>query len=174
MKVFGIAGHSGMGKTTLLERLVPEIASRGRRVSLIKHSHKDVDIDRPGKDSYRLREAGCHEVLLLGNRRWALMHETRDGEEPGLAELVARLDGCDFVLIEGFKQGDFPKLEVWRAELGRPTLWPDWPGILAIATDGPLPAGAPHPEGGTLDLHDTRAIADFVVAHAAPRDAIRF
>ena len=77
MKAFGIAGHSGMGKTTLLERLVPEIAARGLRVSLIKHSHKNIDIDRPGKDSYRLREAGCHEVLLLGNDRWALMHELR-------------------------------------------------------------------------------------------------
>ena len=85
MKVFGIAGHSGMGKTTLLERLVPEISARGLVVSLIKHSHKNIDIDRPGKDSYRLRESGCKEVLLLGNDRWALMHELRGAAEPRLA-----------------------------------------------------------------------------------------
>lgn len=85
MKVFGIAGHSGMGKTTLLERLVPELGARGLVVSLIKHSHKNIDIDRPGKDSYRLREAGCSEVLLLGNDRWALMHELRGAAEPHLA-----------------------------------------------------------------------------------------
>jgi molybdopterin-guanine dinucleotide biosynthesis protein B len=84
MKIFGIAGHSGMGKTTLLERLVPAIAARGLVVSLIKHSHKNIDIDRPGKDSYRLRESGCKEVLLLGNDRWALMHELRGAPEPSL------------------------------------------------------------------------------------------
>ena len=104
MKVFGIAGHSGMGKTTLLERLVPEIASRGLVVSLIKHSHKNVDIDRPGKDSYRLRESGCKEVLLLGNDRWALMHELRGDAEPRLDSLIDRMQHCDLVLIEGFKK----------------------------------------------------------------------
>ncbi|MDP1647083.1 MAG: molybdopterin-guanine dinucleotide biosynthesis protein B [Rubrivivax sp.] len=166
MKVFGIAGHSGMGKTTLLERLVPEITSRGLVVSLIKHSHKkNIDIDRPGKDSYRLREAGCSEVLLLGNDRWALMHELRGAEEPPLDYLLSRLQRCDLVLIEGFKNGGFPKLEVWRAELGKPTLWPDWPGILAIASDGPLPA----PGITRLDLADTAAIAGFVLANAAGR-----
>lgn len=91
MKVFGVAGHSGMGKTTLLERLVPELRSRGLAVSLIKHSHKDIDIDRPGKDSYRLREAGCSEVLLLGDKRWALMHELRAEAEPSLDYLLDRM-----------------------------------------------------------------------------------
>ena len=162
-KVFGIAGRSGMGKTTLLERLVPELKRRGLRVSLIKHSHKDIEIDRPGKDSWRLREAGCHEVLLLGERRWALMHELRGGGEPSLDELLPRLTGCELVLVEGFKGGDFPKLEVWRAEPGKPPLWPNWPGIVAIATDTPqaLPSGA-----AGLDLADAAAIAEFVVAHA--------
>jgi molybdopterin-guanine dinucleotide biosynthesis protein B len=139
MKVFGITGHSGMGKTTLLERLVPQLRSRGLAVSLIKHSHKNIDIDRPGKDSYRLRESGCTEVLLLGNVRWALMHELRDAEEPPLGYLLERMQRCDLVLIEGFKDDDFPKLEVWRAEVGKPTLWPDWPGIVAIASHGALP-----------------------------------
>ena len=166
MKVFGIAGHSGMGKTTLLERLVPELSSRGLAVSLIKHSHKAIDIDRPGKDSYRLREAGCMEVLLLGNDRWALMHELRGAAEPPLEELLKHMQHCDLVLVEGFKGGNFPKLEVWRAELGKPTLWPSWPGIAAIACEGPTPEawGAAAPRCMRLD--DTAVIAAFVIDHA--------
>jgi molybdopterin-guanine dinucleotide biosynthesis protein B len=166
MKVFGIAGHSGMGKTTLLERLVPELSSRGLVVSLIKHSHKTIEIDRPGKDSYRLRESGCKEVLLLGNERWALMHELRGAEEPALPYLIERLQHCDIVLIEGFKQGEFPKLEVWRAELGQATLWPLWPGIIGIASDGPCPPGH-GPLPAWLDLADTPAITGFVLEHAS-------
>ncbi|MBA4177605.1 MAG: molybdopterin-guanine dinucleotide biosynthesis protein B [Leptothrix sp. (in: Bacteria)] len=163
MKVFGIAGRSGMGKTTLLERLVPALTARGLVLSLVKHSHKAIEIDQPGKDSYRLREAGCSEVLLLGHGRWALMHELRGADEPPLAYLLSRLQRCDLVLVEGFKDGDFPKLEVWRAELGLTTLWPAWPGIRAIASDGPPPSA----EVTGLDLADTTAIADFVLAHAA-------
>jgi molybdopterin-guanine dinucleotide biosynthesis adapter protein len=163
MKLFGITGHSGMGKTTLLERLVPELTSRGLVVSLIKHSHKSIEIDRPGKDSHRLREAGCMEVLLLGNERWALMHELRGADEPPLEYLVGRLQHCDLVLIEGFKQGEFPKLEVWRPSLGRPPLWPLWPGIVAIASDEP--AAVP-PGPAALDLANTAQIADLVVARA--------
>ena len=178
MKVFGIAGHSGMGKTTLLERLVPELTSRGLVVSLIKHSHKSIEVDRPGKDSYRLREAGCSEVLLLGHDRWALMHELRGAEEPALDYLLGRMQRCDLVLIEGFKQGGFPKLEVWRRALARPTLWPQWPGITAIASDGPwlaadtpteapadIPADTPLPTW--LDLADTAAIGRLVVDRAS-------
>jgi molybdopterin-guanine dinucleotide biosynthesis protein B len=165
MRVFGIAGHSGMGKTTLLERLVPELIARGLVVSLIKHSHKAIEIDRPGKDSYRLREAGCSEVLLLGSQRWALMHELRGTDEPPLEYLLSRLQHCDLVLVEGFKGGDFPKLEVWRAEVGKPTLWPDWPGIVAIASDSARPSS----DVTRLDLLDIAAVADFVLAHAAQR-----
>ena len=172
MKLFGIAGHSGMGKTTLLERLVPEIASRGLVVSLIKHSHKNIDIDRPGKDSYRLRESGCKEVLLLGNDRWALMHELRGAPEPSLDYLLDRMQQCDVVLVEGFKGGEFPKLEVWRASEGKPTLWPDWPGIVVIASDTPprTPEEASVTPGlARLDLSDVPAIAAFVLAHAQSR-----
>jgi molybdopterin-guanine dinucleotide biosynthesis protein B len=165
MKVFGIAGHSGMGKTTLLERLVPELTARSLVVSLIKHSHKAIEIDRPGKDSYRLREAGCSEVLLLGDDRWALMHELRGANEPPLDYLLSRLQDCDLVLVEGFKGGDFPKLEVWRAEVGKPTLWPDWPGIVAIASDTAIPS----PEVTRLNLLDVAAIANFVLSSAAVR-----
>jgi molybdopterin-guanine dinucleotide biosynthesis protein B len=164
MKVFGIAGHSGMGKTTLLERLVPELTSCGLVVSLIKHSHKNIDIDRPGKDSYRLRESGCKEVLLLGNDRWALMHELRGADEPPLDYLLERMQHCDLVLIEGFKNGGFPKLEVWRSALGKATLAPDWPGIVGLACDAPpvLPAA----DLPCFDLGDTCGIADFVMSRA--------
>jgi molybdopterin-guanine dinucleotide biosynthesis protein B len=172
MKIFGIAGHSGMGKTTLLERLVPAITARGLVVSLIKHSHKNIDIDRPGKDSYRLRESGCKEVLLMGNDRWALMHELRGAPEPSLDYLLDRLQHCDLVLIEGFKHGDFPKLEVWRSSEGKATLWPAWPGILAIASDTPdnVPAATDAaPDVVPLDLANIAAVADFVLAHAQTR-----
>ena len=165
MKVFGIAGHSGMGKTTLLERLVPEITSRGLVVSLIKHSHKNIDIDRPGKDSYRLRESGCKEVLLLGNDRWALMHELRGAQEPTLDYLLDRMQHCDLVLIEGFKGGEFPKLEVWRDGLGKTTLWPEWPGIVAIASDKPVSSA----KVMQLDLSDATSIASFAMQHATLR-----
>ena len=171
MRTFGIAGHSGMGKTTLLERLVPAFTARGMVVSLIKHSHKAIEIDRPGKDSYRLRQAGCSEVLLLGDGRWALMHELRGAPEPPLDYLLSRLQHCDLVLVEGFKGGDFPKLEVWRTGPGKPTLWPAWPGIVGIACDGEpeLPQGGARgaaDDVARLDLADTEAIARFVLDRA--------
>ena len=172
MKIFGIAGHSGMGKTTLLERLVAELTARGLVVSLVKHSHKDIDVDRPGKDSYRLRESGCKEVLLLGEQRWALMHELRGAAEPCLDELLDRMQNCDLLLVEGFKSGDFPKLEVWRSNLGKPTLWPDWPGILAVASDTPRRVGARSASAAELTwlpLPDTATIASFVLANATVR-----
>lgn len=163
MKIFGIAGHSGMGKTTLLERLVPELGARGLVISLIKHSHKRIDVDRPDKDSYRLRESGCKEVLLLGQERWALMHELRGADEPPLDYLLSRMQRCDLVLVEGFKNGNLPKLEVWRAALGKPLLWLTWPGIVGVASDTPLPT----PGVTRLDLADTVSTADFVLSRAA-------
>lgn len=165
MKVFGIIGHSGMGKTTLLERLIPEIVSRGLVVSLIKHSHKNIDIDRPGKDSYRLRESGCTEVLLLGNDRWALMHELRGTKEPSLDFLLDRMQECDLVLVEGFKNGEFPKLEVWRHSLVKPALWQSWPGIVAIATDTVEWV----PDLANFELSDVSSIATFIINHAGNR-----
>ena len=165
MKIFGITGHSGMGKTTLLEKLIPELRSRGLTVSLIKHSHKDIEVDRPGKDSYRLRESGCTEVMLLGHNRWALMHELRGAIEPPLEYLLARLQSCDMVLLEGFKSGDFPKLEVWRAALNKLPLGKGWPGIVATASDALhlLP-----PDTFKLELSDTKAIADLVLRKSRP------
>ena len=163
MRVFGIAGHSGMGKTTLLEHLVPELQARDLVVSVIKHSHKDLDIDRPGKDSYRLRETGCQEVLVMGRSRWVLMHELSEDSEPPLTQLLDKLQACDLVLVEGFKQGDFPKLEVWRAAVEKSPLWPTLPGVIAMASDNPVaPFGMP-----ALPLSDITRIANFIVEHAA-------
>ena len=175
MKVLGVVGHSGMGKTSLLEQLIPVLADRGLRVSLIKHSHKDVDIDRPGKDSYRLRAAGGHEVMLLGKQRWALVHELRGAPEPSLPHLLGRLQPCDLVLVEGFKSDNFPKLEVWRLSRGQPTLWPQWPQIVGIASD--TPGALPWVSDGEkpplqLDLHNLESIADFVLEHAQPAESL--
>jgi molybdopterin-guanine dinucleotide biosynthesis adapter protein len=167
MKIFGITGHSGMGKTTLLERLIPELRRRGLSVSLVKHSHKAIDIDRPGKDSHRLREAGCSEVLLMGEGRWALMHELRGAEPPPLEHLLGRLAACDLVLIEGFGHGVHPKLEVWREALGKPPLALQREGIVAVASDTPARVQAPC---AALDLHDTGAIADLALARAQTWD----
>lgn len=175
MKVLGVVGYSGMGKTSLLEQLLPVLRDRGLRVSLIKHSHKDVDIDRPGKDSYRMRAAGGHEVVLLGKERWALVHELRGAPEPSLKELLARLQPCDLVLVEGFKQDNFPKLEVWRRSHGQPTLWPQWPQIMGIASDTPvefLGASESQNPPQRLDLHNLESIADFVLETAQPAESL--
>ena len=160
MKVFGFAGWSGSGKTTLIERVIPEITARGLRVSVIKHAHHGFDVDKPGKDSWRHREAGAAEVLLISERRWALMHELRDEPEPDLAAQLARMSPCDVVLVEGFKHLDIPKLEVHRPAHGRPPLFPDNPAIVAVATDGALDTALP-----CLDLNDPAAVAGFIVRH---------
>jgi molybdopterin-guanine dinucleotide biosynthesis protein B len=158
MKVFGIAGYSGSGKTTLLEKLIPQFTARGLKVSVIKHAHHGFDIDRPGKDSYRHREAGATEVLLSCNDRWALMHERRDEGEISLDELISRLAPCDLVLIEGFKQEPVPKLEVYRPENGKLPLFPERSDIVALATDDGIETTLPK-----LPLNDVVAMADFVM-----------
>ncbi len=160
MKVFGIAGYSGSGKTTLLERLIPQLTGRGFKVSVIKHAHHGFDIDRPGKDSYRHREAGANEVLLACGDRWALMHERRDEAEPTLADLLGRLAPCDLVLVEGFKQEPVPKLEVHRPANGKPPLYPERQDIVAVASDVAIDTGLP-----LLPLNDPAAIADFILHH---------
>ncbi len=150
MDVLGLVGWSGSGKTTLLVGLLPLLRARGLRVSTIKHAHHGFDMDRPGKDSFRHREAGAHEVLVASSARWALLHEV-EGAEPSLPDLLARLSPVDLVLVEGFKAHPYPKLEVYRAALGKPALWPGDPAVMAVATDGSatdravprLPLGAP-------------------------------
>ncbi|QSI75102.1 molybdopterin-guanine dinucleotide biosynthesis protein B [Niveibacterium microcysteis] len=158
MKVFGFAGYSGSGKTTLIERLIPLLRARGLRVSLIKHTHHGFDIDKPGKDSFRFREAGATEVLLAGGQRWALMHELRDEPEPTLDDQLARLAAVDLVLVEGFRTTPIPKIEIHRPAAGHPLLHDKFPNIVAIASDTPLDVQLPQ-----LDLNDPGQIAMFIL-----------
>ena len=160
MRIFGLAGWSGSGKTTLLAAIIPELAVRGLSVSTIKHAHHDFDIDRPGKDSWRHRQAGASEVMVASARRWALMHELRGAAEPSLDELVARLSPVDVVIVEGYKRHPHPKLEVHRPSLGKPLLYPDDPYIVAIASDEPFAAPLP-----LLSLADPAAVAGFMLDH---------
>lgn len=176
MRLFGLTGASGSGKTTLIERLLPVLRERGVRVSTLKHTHHDVPLDLPGKDSDRHRKAGAEEVLLLTGRGFVLFHEFRapagaEGPAAGagegtalLAALLARLAPVDLVLIEGFKRFPLPRLEVFRPALGKPPLWPHDPGILAVATDAEgLEIGRP-----VFGLGESEAIALFILAHAKP------
>jgi molybdopterin-guanine dinucleotide biosynthesis adapter protein len=139
MRVLGIIGWSGSGKTTLITSLIPMLVAGGHRVSTVKHAHHGFEIDRPGKDSHRHREAGAQEVLIASERRWALLHELRDDSEPPLDALLAKLAPVDLVLVEGFKAFPHPKLEVHRPSLGRPPLWTADPHVAAVASDTTLP-----------------------------------
>ncbi|HEX5325366.1 MAG TPA: molybdopterin-guanine dinucleotide biosynthesis protein B [Acetobacteraceae bacterium] len=159
MRVLGIVGWSGSGKTTLITALLPLLRERGLRVSTVKHTHHGFDMDRPGKDSFRHRAAGAHEVLVASARRWALLHES-EGEEPGLPALLARLDPVDLVLVEGFKTHPFPKLEVHRPTLGKPPIWPTESEVVAVACDHPAP-GCDRP---VLPLNDAATVAQWVLA----------
>ena len=134
MKVLGIIGWSGSGKTTLLVAVLPLLRASGLSVSTIKQAHDDFAIDQPGKDSDRHRLAGAHEVLIASSRRWALLHEAGEAE-PALPDLVAQLEPVDLILVEGFKSHRYPKLEVFRSELGKPSLWNREPEVVAVASD---------------------------------------
>lgn len=159
LKLLGLAGWSGSGKTTLLVELVGLFIARGLTVSTVKHAHHGFDLDQPGKDSWRHRQAGAAEVLIASGTRWALLHEVH-GAEPPLAALLARLAPVDLVLAEGFKANPHPKIEVHRPALGQPPLWPDRPDIVAVAADAPLP-GCNRP---VLPLNQPAAIADWALA----------
>jgi molybdopterin-guanine dinucleotide biosynthesis protein B len=160
MRIFGFAGYSGSGKTTLIEKLIPLFTGRGIKVSLIKHGHHAFDVDKPGKDSYRHRKAGCAEVLVTSSRRWVLMHELRGAPEPGLAEHIKRISPCDLLLVEGYKREHIPKLEVYREEVEEPLLHPHDEDIVAIASDCRLDIRLPQ-----FDLNQPQAIADFILKH---------
>lgn len=160
-KIFGLAGWSGSGKTTLVTRLLPALTRRGLSVSTVKHAHHGFDVDQPGKDSHKHREAGATEVMVASAARFALMHELRGRPEPLLAELLAHMSPVDLILVEGFKREGHEKLEVFRPSLGKAPLWPDDPQVVAVASDEPLP-NCPLPR---LPLDDAEAIADFIVQH---------
>ena len=163
MKVIGFAGFSGSGKTTLVEALIPVLKSRGLRVSVVKHAHHKFDIDHAGKDSFRHREAGAFEVVVASSKRLALVREFERENEMGVHHLINELwDGVDWVLVEGFKQSDLQKIEVWRPALGKPALHDEDDFIVAIATDVPaaLPADIQRP---VLDVNQPQTVAQWLI-----------
>lgn len=157
MKVYGVIGWKNSGKTSLMERLVAEITGRGFSVSTVKHVHHTVDLDQPGKDTWRHRQAGAREVALASADRLAILVEHR-GPEPELPAVLARLAPVDLVLVEGYKRDAHPKVEVWREETGHPLIQPGDPLVRAVATDAALALPVP-----VLDLNDTRAVTDFIL-----------
>lgn len=159
MRVMGIVGWSGSGKTSLLVALLPLLRGAGLTVSTMKHAHHRFDLDTPGKDSFRHREAGASEVLIVTDARWMLLHEHRDEPEPPIEALIARMTPVDLLLIEGFKTHPHPKIEIHRASEGKPLMAPTDPDIIAVATDTPMPELAV-PQ---LDLNDPPAIAAFIL-----------
>jgi molybdopterin-guanine dinucleotide biosynthesis protein B len=164
MRIIGLAGWSGAGKTTLLIKVIPTLITRGLRVSTLKHAHHAFDIDQPGKDSHSHRMAGATEVLVGAASRWALVHELRGEAEPQLDMLLGKLSPVDLVIIEGYKREAHPKLEVYRAAVGKPLLHPDDPHIVAIAADGALPSA----RVPVVSLNDVEGIADILLKHAVP------
>ena len=160
MKIFGVTGWKNSGKTGLMERLITEFTARGLSVSSIKHAHHSFDIDHPGRDSYRHRDAGARQVLLASRNRWALMHELRDEDEPTLSDLLKQLSPVDLVLIEGYKRDRHPKIEVHRKETDQPLIAPEDETIVAVASDTSVAIDRP-----VLDLNDTAAIANFIAQH---------
>lgn len=139
--VLGVIGRSGSGKTTLLEFMVKEMAARGLRVNLVKHSHHDLELEPPQKDSARLRLAGAAEVLVASPYRYAIVHELRGAPEPSLAQQLSRMGPADLTLVEGFKTDPIPKLEIFRPAVGQEPLYPHDPHVIAVASDSPAPAG---------------------------------
>ena len=162
--LFGFVGRSGAGKTTLITDVIDCLRVDGFTVSAIKRAHDGFDLDRPGKDSWRLREAGCREVMMVGDRRWALLHEYQEEPEPAPLALAQRMSGVDIVLFEGFRNAALPMIEVFRPSLGRPMLWPDCPSVIAVATDGNITCPLP-----ILSLATPQAITAFITRHLGLR-----
>ncbi|NOT17124.1 MAG: molybdopterin-guanine dinucleotide biosynthesis protein B [Sulfuriferula sp.] len=160
MNIVGFAGWSGSGKTTLIEQLICLMTADGLRVATIKHTHHDFDLDKVGKDSWRHRAAGAGEVLLASNQRWALLHELHDENVPSLDELLTKLSPCDVVLIEGCKFANVPKLEIYRAALGKPSLYQDDNAIMAVVTDNVVATDLPQ-----LDLNQPALVYAYLKAN---------
>lgn len=160
MKIFGLVGWSGSGKTTLIRKLIPELIAMGYQVSTMKHTHHNFDIDKPGKDSYEHRVAGASQVLITGKKRWALLNENREQNEPSIEELLGRMDEVDLVLIEGFKSHPHAKLEVFRPSVGKDMIAKTDGSVVAVATDEPLD----DVQLPILDINDVSAVARFVIS----------
>ena len=166
MKVVGFSGYSGSGKTTLVEQVIARMRLAGQRVSVVKHAHHDFDIDHPGKDSHRHREAGAFEVVIASDRRLAKIREFEVRQESTVHQLIAELYECDWVLVEGFKSADVLKIEVWRADTAKPAQYPHDPFVVAIATDSP--ERLPQPTGlPMLDINDADSVTQFLLADPA-------
>lgn len=164
MKIVGMAGFSGSGKTTLIERLIPELRRRGLRVSVVKDARHGFDMDIPGKDTFRHREAGAFEVVVASRERLALLREFEVAQALSVHQLIAELhDGVDWVLVEGFRDSDLIKIEVWRAQTDKPARYMVDDFIAAIATDSPdaLPVPTDLP---VLDLNNPQALADWLLS----------
>jgi len=160
--ILGFSAYSGTGKTTLLRQIIPALKQRGLRVSVVKHAHHDFDLDFPGKDSYELRKAGAEQTVICTMTRMALITEfTEPAEEPELQQIIASLDSsrADIILVEGYKDIRFPKIELHRAALRKPYLYQNDDSVIAIACDADLPAGITIP---VLDINDIEAIARFI------------
>ena len=172
MRIIGLAGWSGSGKTTLVTKVIPVLVKRGVKVATVKHAHHDFDTDQPGKDSWLHRRAGASEVAIVSSRRWAIVHELGQGPEqeaePPLADMLAKLGPVDLVIVEGFKRHRHPKLEVYRAVVGKPLLHPDDDCIVAIATDAPLQEA----QVPVLMLDYIESIANVLQAEALPLEQI--
>jgi len=169
MKIFGIVGWSGSGKTELLVKLLPEFRRRGFKVSTMKHTHHNFDMDKPGKDSYRHREAGAEEVMVASGGRWALVHELRDEPEPDMDFLIGQMTPVDLLLIEGFKRNKHPKMEVSRPATGKSLIAVEDDTIVAVASDE-------HIDGVTVplfDLDNVIEVADFIIKFTGARASLR-
>lgn len=167
MKVVGFAGYSGAGKTTLIEQLIPLLKAGGATVSVVKHAHHGFDIDTPGKDSWRHRQAGAHEVVIASDRRLALLREYPAERQPTARGLIAELRQCvDWVLVEGFKHEDLPRIELRRAGDARPARYPHDAQVCAVATDA-AEGLQPTPACPVLDLNDVPALARWLADNAA-------
>jgi molybdopterin-guanine dinucleotide biosynthesis protein B len=168
MHIIGLAGWSGSGKTTLVTSVIPVLVKRGLKVATVKHAHHEFDTDQPGKDSWLHRQAGASEVAIVSSRRWAIIHELGQEPEPALTEVLAKLSPVDLVIVEGFKRHAHPKLEVYRAVVGKPLLHPDDDCIVAVATDAALKEA----QVPVLMLDDIEGIATMLQAEALPREQI--
>jgi molybdopterin-guanine dinucleotide biosynthesis adapter protein len=163
-QAIGFIGYSNSGKTTLIEKLIPILRAQGLRISAIKNAHHGFDMDRPGKDSFRYREAGAGQVLISTGLRWALLTETPQ-RAASLDELLEELAPCDLVIIEGFKsEGLLPRIEVRRRSNVEPPIYPHDPNVIALATDHPIESPLP-----VLDLNDADKIAQFIIDRLALR-----
>ena len=168
MRIIGLAGWQNSGKTTLLAKVIPCLVARGRTVSTVKHAHAGFDVDQPGKDSHTHRMAGASEVLIGSAKRFALVHELREAPEPSLAELLLKLSPVDLVIVEGYKAHPHPKLELYRASVGKPLIHPNDSWVVAVASDVAL-AGCALP---VIELDDIETIADVLLVESMPLDRV--